>query len=136
VIDYNAQVCPVCHQGLIAVHQQINETGIIQQNYDSDDAPYIALAFVPLLGIVMSMMGVGTIPQIVMLLLLNSVLLCFDISQLKERFGITDGWIYSGFFIIPVYMFLRASRTTKRYWPAIVWCVVWVVSLIPSWSRL
>ena len=74
VIDYNAQVCPVCHQGLIAVHQQINETGIIQQNYDSDDAPYIALAFVPLLGLVMSMMGVGTIPQIVMLLLLNSVL--------------------------------------------------------------
>jgi hypothetical protein len=64
---------------------------------------------------------------------LNCIFLFLDIGYLKKVKEHPGKWIYLGLLLVPVYLFIRASKTTKKYGYAIVWCVLFFLSILPIW---
>lgn len=64
------------------------------------------------------------------LTLLNMLYVLLDIRQLKKCSGLNLTWTWTGFFIIPLYLFLRASRTDLKYSYAIAWLICVVLATI------
>lgn len=60
---------------------------------------------------------------------LNSVFWIADYNLLKKAGYNSEGWMWSGLFLIPVYLFIRASKINKKYWYAITWCILFAISL-------
>jgi len=63
-------------------------------------------------------------------IILNTVFAILDINELKKKGHNPSGWIWLGLFLIPVYLFIRASKTNKKYGYAITWCVLFVLSCL------
>jgi len=59
----------------------------------------------------------------------NSVLCISDVERLKKAGHNTKDLILMGLFLVPVYLFVRASRLKQDYSYAIVWLVSFVISL-------
>ena len=133
IIDINEQTCPACGKQLNVVNPLPIAESEEDDNwvYDKDDVSFITLAFVPLLGIVLSHLGVGSTAVIIISIICNTILLAIDVSLLRRYDELKNQWwLWMGFIFVPVYMFLRVSRTTKQYWPAIVWCACFVLDLV------
>jgi len=94
------------------------------------------LAFVPLFG---------TIAEIIVLSVINdnvewigtAIFICFnilfmtlDLKELNLRRFPTDGWGWLGYLFVPVYLFMRAAKTNRKYGYAILWCVLFGVFVI------
>jgi len=60
---------------------------------------------------------------------INSILIIKDTSELRRNSINAENWIWLGFLLVPVYLFLRASKTNKKYGYAILWCVLLIVSI-------
>ena len=63
---------------------------------------------------------------------INIVFFLLDRKELAKASFDSDGWVWLGVIIVPVYLFLRASKTTKKYGYAIAWCVLFAASIIIS----
>ena len=93
-----------------------------------------ALATVPIcVNILLSCLGMTEPILSICIVVLNSIFTGIDISYLKRSGVRAGGWLYLGFFLIPIYLFIRASKTNKRYGYAIVWCNLFILSLLPIW---
>ena len=66
-------------------------------------------------------------------IIINSILFTLDKSYL-ERNGIKIAkWMWIGFLIVPVYIFARIKKTTKKYAPGIVWIITFALSIAISY---
>lgn len=90
-----------------------------------------ALAAVP---IPVSMMLSNIVPSeyqiilTVLVLALNIVFLTEDAKHLNSA-GINIGnWLWLGFILVPLYLFVRGVKTTKNIIPGIVWCLLFEIS--------
>lgn len=61
----------------------------------------------------------GTSTVFLICVLLNLILWGFDQDNLRKSGYRLSGWIYSGMWMIPVYLFVRAHKTGKKYGYAI-----------------
>ena len=94
----------------------------IKSDYNQKDIPFIILAFVPLLNMFAPYISIFFV------LIINIILICMDISHVREDYGLDDWWIYMGLIFVPIYMFFRVANTTKKYWPAITWVVLAILT--------
>jgi hypothetical protein len=53
---------------------------------------------------------------------LNLIFVGLDFIALKKT-GDDGGWMYIGVVLIPVYLFVRAAKTSRNWAPGIVWCI-------------
>lgn len=67
---------------------------------------------------------------IVATILLNIIFMSLDIKELKKRGRDISGALWLGFILIPVYMFVRAAKYSKKYAAAIVWCVLFALEIL------
>ena len=61
-------------------------------------------------------------------LIVTAILVFIDSRELKRN-GIIGNWWITGFLLIPVYLFLRASKTNKNYYYTICWFVLFLFYL-------
>ena len=72
----------------------------------------------------------GSLVSIILTIVLNIVFLSQDIKELKDAGYDPDSWMYMGFFLVPVYIFVRESKTNRNWVPGIVNCVLLFLDLI------
>ena len=65
----------------------------------------------------------------VIVIVLNIVFLSLDTKSLRESGYNPESWLWLGIILVPVYLFVRAAKTTKNVAPGIVWCVIFVLNL-------
>lgn len=93
------------------------------------------LAIAPMLGGVVTILLAVTLDEIgvfgrgVVLFSLNTLFMVLDIKELEAKGKSLGGLGFLGFVFIPVYLFMRANKTTKEYGYAFVWCVSFAVYL-------
>jgi len=107
----------------------------LQQSPVSDKWVW-TLACVPILGMILERTiayiigsnseALGFIPFIA----LNIIFVILDTKELEKKGYNPGGWIWLGLLLIPVYLFIRASNTNKKYGYAIAWCVLFVLSCL------
>jgi TRAP-type uncharacterized transport system fused permease subunit len=68
--------------------------------------------------------------SVVLAIVMNIIFSLLDDKELKKASINPDKWIWTGFTIVPVYLFLRASKTQRKYGYAITWCVLFVFDII------
>ncbi len=73
--------------------------------------------------------GTFTILIMVIVIALNILFLTLDNNHLKKSGYDPSGWLFLGIVLVPVYLFVRAAKTTKNVWPGIVWCIMFILSL-------
>ena len=90
-----------------------------------------ALATIPLFASIVldNVMLSASVLSTVIVVGLNILFISLDENELKNN-GITaESWLWLGVILVPVYLFVRALKTTKNIIPGIVWCVMFVLSL-------
>ena len=93
-----------------------------------------ALATVPLLAnIILFEIGLREPILTIIVIVLNCVFLFFDINYLRKVYSDPGKWVYLGIILVPVYLFIRAAKTNKKYAYGIVWCVMFILSILPIW---
>ena len=55
---------------------------------------------------------------------INSIFICLDIRHLKQSGKNMHAVIWLGLLFVPIYLFVRAAKYSKKYGPAITWCVL------------
>lgn len=63
-------------------------------------------------------------------LALNILFLMLDIQALKKTGRDIDNVLWLGLILVPVYLFVRAAKYSKKYAPAIVWCVLFGLDVL------
>ena len=93
-----------------------------------------ALATIPLIiNLFLFEIGLGQLGLTIVVIILNCMLLFSDIAYLKTT-GINPGnWVFLGLILVPIYLFIRASKTTKKYGYAFTWCTLFIISILPIW---
>jgi hypothetical protein len=66
----------------------------------------------------------------IIFIILNTIFAILDIKELKKEGHNPGSWIWLGLFLIPVYLFIRASKTNEKYGYAITWCALFVLTAI------
>ena len=64
---------------------------------------------------------------------LNTLFMILDNRYLKKAGYHMKKVLYLGFVLIPVYLFVRPAKTNKHFWPGIVWCLMFILQLLPIW---
>lgn len=62
--------------------------------------------------------------------IMNTIFWALDMREVKKHGFKADGWFYGGLILIPIYLFVRASKTTKNYAPGFVWCALFVLCFL------
>jgi hypothetical protein len=93
------------------------------------------LACVPIMSSLLysflqSTMGIESGFSFVIAIVMNIIFSIFDDRELKKASVKSENWIWAGFLLVPVYLFLRASKTQRQYGYAITWCVLFVLEII------
>lgn len=94
--------------------------------YTLRDVPFIILALAIPVMIWSDMMNIGCV--FIGLTLVVVICYAFELYGMARK-GM-GCWIYWGLLFLPVYVFLRISHTTKRYWPSVVMCIGIALSLM------
>jgi len=115
-VPENVNFCPKCGNSLQNGQNSSGETAGLPDKWAW------TLACIPVLNFV----NVGWI----ILIILNTIFAILDINELKKKGHNPGGWIWLGLFLIPVYLFIRASKTNNKYYYAITWCVLFVLSCL------
>lgn len=91
-----------------------------------------ALAVVPIMiSMIMVAFGISNNTALITVpASFNTILWALDYNLLKKAGYDSKGWMWSGIFLIPVYLFIRASKTNKNYWYAITWCILFILSCV------
>ncbi len=93
------------------------------------------LACVPILGMILESIFLNVIGDstgyagTAIFVILNIIFITLDMKELNNKNFNPDGWLWLGVLLVPVYLFVRASKTNKKYGYAITWCVLFVLSL-------
>jgi len=66
----------------------------------------------------------------IVIALLTVVLWILDKAALKKAGYKSSGWMYTVLLLTPLYLFIRAHRTGKKYGYAICWCVLFAFLII------
>lgn len=90
--------------------------------------PFVVGILLDIIGMISQIQG-GWIDTIVYFAI-NSAFVIADNNELKKSGFDSSKWIWTGIVIVPVYMFLRASKTNKKYGYAICWCCSSVMYII------
>ncbi|HAG04604.1 MAG TPA: hypothetical protein DCG28_04100 [Lachnospiraceae bacterium] len=104
----------------------------IQQRPALSDKWLWTLATVPLLVNFMLLKFIpeaGSTPITIIVIVLNTIFFLLDVNYLRENGVDAGAWMWLGLVLIPVYLFVRASKTTKNWGPGIVYTVLFVLSL-------
>jgi len=64
----------------------------------------------------------------ILAIVLNIFFWRLDISELKAK-GYSGGWMFLGL-LVPIYLFIRAVKTNKKYACAIIYCVVFLFFIL------
>lgn len=90
-----------------------------------------ALATVPILlsWIVEELFGVPRL-AIIVTVVLNIVFMFLDVAALGKAEKNAGSWLWSGVVLVPLYLFIRASKTDKQYGYAITWCLMFLVDIL------
>lgn len=98
------------------------------------------LACAPLLidfiiGFIIGLQGAGDIDDasvlpLIIAVAVNCTLVYQDVKELKRNGLNVNNWLWLGFLLIPVYLFMRAAKTNKKYGYAILWCFLFFVSIL------
>ena len=134
-----AQFCPKCGNAITpndgnAVAQN-SGNAITESEEKLSDKWVWTLACVPIFGMILEYLVLNVIgfysewTGVVIFIALNVIFLTLDISELRKKGYNPDGWIWLGLLLIPVYLFIRASKTNKKFGYAITWCVLFVLSM-------
>ena len=104
-------------------HQYNNQTQAAPVP-DMDNRWVWALATVPIFvsWLVDSIFFIFPIFGTIVCIILNIVFFTLDEKALKQRGIIPDTWLWLGIVLVPVYLFVRASKTDRNYAYAWVWC--------------
>lgn len=92
-----------------------------------------ALAVIPLFaGILLSRILPSEVSFIVniVVICLNCLFCILDTKYLRSLGLEPNSWMWLGFFLVPVYIFLRISKTSKKYAPGIVWIILFALYII------
>jgi hypothetical protein len=93
------------------------------------------LACVPIMSSLLyfflqSITEIGSGFSFIIAIVMNIIFWQLDNRELKKASIDSDKWIWTGFILVPVYLFLRASKTKRAYGYAITWCVIFVFDII------
>ena len=119
-----------------ATSREIEEPGIESSTSYKETSADVSDKWIwPLatVGIVVSWISssiFGSLISIIICVVLNIVFLTQDIKELKDAGYDPDSWMYMGFFLLPVYLFVRESKTNRNWAPGIVNCVLLFLDLI------
>ena len=67
---------------------------------------------------------------IIVVIALNILFLTLDVKVLKLAGLNPDSWLFLGFLLVPIYLFVRESKTNRNCGPGIVWCVLFTLELL------
>ena len=102
--------------------------------YDAIDKWAWTLAATPFtVSLVLTYVLGGMIDGMVMwiiLLAINSIIFFMDKRELERNGYKPEGWVWLGLILVPIYLFVRASRINGKYGYAITWCILFVLSLL------
>ncbi len=59
----------------------------------------------------------------------NIFFLYKDSDELKKAGQDAEKWLFLGLILVPVYLYIRESKTNKKYAPVGIWCLLFVFSL-------
>lgn len=90
-----------------------------------------SLATVPIL-ISWLMESIGFLGWVVTIctISINIIFLMLDSDELNKSGQNVNSWMWMGVVLVPAYLFVRASKTNKKYGYAIMWCVMFLFDLI------
>ena len=90
-----------------------------------------ALATIPIFvsWFVGAIFGMQVLTMIITIIL-NIVFITLDIKVVKNTGKNAESWLWLGVVLVPIYLFVRASKTDKNYGYGTVWCVMFVLSMI------
>ncbi len=144
LIDDDSRFCQYCGMRFSS-QNSIRQTTVVEEPVRNKPQADIvsdkwvwSLATIPLVAgwIVPSIllgMGIsGGYMSTLIVIILNIVFLSQDIKEIKNSGMNAESWLYLGFILVPVYLFVRESKTNKNYAPGIVWCVLFFLDLIVS----
>lgn len=63
-------------------------------------------------------------------IVLNILFVSLDIKMLEKSEKDVENWMWLGLFLIPVYLFMRASKTDKNYFYGLTWCALFLIDLL------
>ena len=111
-------------------YQYQNPWGNVQ-NVEIDHRWAWALAIVPTF-VLWLLEGILIFPffGIIAAIIMNGIFISLDVKMLKSQGLNPESWLWLGIILVPVYLFVRASRTDRRYGYAIVNIVMIVLDLI------
>lgn len=128
--------CPVC--GRNQINHPVNNPGNRQVYYPVNNAAeevdnrYVwALATIPIfISWVIPMFVANSILITIVTWILNMIFLTLDVNALKKSGRDAGQWLWLGIVLIPLYLFMRASKTDRKYAYAITWCVMFAIDLL------
>ena len=133
----NIQFCSNCG-GKISVGARFcakcgNGSG--QGDFDGEiNNKYVwALATVPILTswMIVWLFGIfGLTFSTIVTIVLNIVFLSLDVKVLENAGKKPEKWLWLGVVLIPLYLFVRANMTDKKYGYGIVWCILFLIGII------
>ena len=103
---------------------------VIASSDELSDKWLWALAMVQFLSIMfLNRLGfLGT----VIIVILNCIFITLDEKELKKNGYEPQKWLWLGVVLVPLYLFVRAAKTNRKWGPGILWCVLFVVSALVS----
>ena len=126
VVKKAAQICPKCG---VSNFNKKTYSGLSDKWAWTLACVPLTIAFILDLFIVYTDETFFTIGTIVAIIL-NCVFVTLDYKELKRNDINASNWIWLGFLLIPVYMFMRAKKTNKHYGYAILWCAIFVITIL------
>ena len=84
------------------------------------------LACTPILWMILDNLIYNELGVSVICIAVNVIFVILDLNELKNKGYNPGGWVWFGFLLLPVYLFIRASKTNKKYSYAITWCALCV----------
>lgn len=85
--------------------------------------PILISWFVEMIGLPFWVVTICTIS-------LNIIFLMLDSDELNKSGQNVNSWMWMGVVLVPAYLFVRASKTNKKYGYAVMWCVMFLFDLI------
>ncbi len=55
-----------------------------------------------------------------------------DIDEIKKAGQNAEAWLFLGLILVPVYLYVRESKTNKKYMPLAVWCLLFIIDVMTS----
>ena len=121
-LEEDVSYCPQCGNKL---HNVAEDQGNMIDNR------YVwALATVPIsISILLDVFLRGSILTMVITIIMNIVFLSLDVKAVQNAGKNAESWLWLGVVLVPLYLFMRASKMDKNYAYGYTWCGIFLASL-------